>query len=85
MVMVEWQRRTEKKDDGISARELGKFGGFSGVMMGKLALVVYPAWPHFNTVQHRETETLKNIFKPSFHSATRELNKLDLVCNFSTG
>jgi hypothetical protein len=24
----------EKKDDGVSARELGKFGGFSGVMMG---------------------------------------------------
>jgi hypothetical protein len=34
MVMVEWQRGTEKKDDGVSARELGKFGGFSGVMMG---------------------------------------------------
>jgi hypothetical protein len=32
--MVEWQRRTEKKDDGASARELGKFGGASGVMMG---------------------------------------------------
>jgi hypothetical protein len=34
MVRVEWQRRTEREDDGVSARELGKFGGFSGVMMG---------------------------------------------------
>jgi hypothetical protein len=32
--MIEWQRRTEKTDDVVSARELEKFGGFSGVIMG---------------------------------------------------
>lgn len=34
MAMIEWQRRTEKTDDVVSARELEKFGGFSGVIMG---------------------------------------------------